>query len=186
MSPKSRPFDEVAKDVFSDEGNVLQPVTSDTADHMVAAGSQDARREYSLLRYLVGLHQDAAAFYKAAATSTRYPALESQLRDLWQLHEAQVDALGLRLRATSEQPDAYQESNSRETFVFGDIMHMLTTDIFPINVVDAAERKTAHAMEAAAQEEGVPADVQLLLTEQAGGMTRAFDILDEIKVLQER
>lgn len=190
MSPKSRPFDEVAKDVFADEGNALQPVHSDAAAHLAEKDVAAAeRREFSLLRYLVGLHQDAVAFYKTAADSTRYHNLEKPLRGLERLHQAQVEALGLRLRASSVSPDIAEAAaggRTRQTFIFGDVIHMLTSDLFPLNVADAAERKTVHTMEAAAGDDEIPADAQLLLASQAGQAARAFELLEEIGVLQER
>lgn len=182
MSPKSRPFDEVAVDVYANEGNALEPTTQ----HVVARDVDDGNRECSLLRYFVGVHQDAAAFYKAAADSTRYPSLKAQLDALEQLHTAAVNALGLRLRAQSQDPERYAgaEEMPEGALLFSDIMHTLTTDQFPTRPAFVAERKALHMMETA-MEEDISEEARAFLASEIGILSRAEEILGEIKDLQE-
>lgn len=180
MSPKSRPFDEVAVDAFANEGNALEP----TPQHVVALDLENNSRECSLLHYFVGVHQDAAAFYKAAADSTRYPALKSQLDALEQLHTAIINNLGLRLRAQSRDPDQYTENVPAAAMMFGEIMHTLTTDQFPTKPAFIAERKAMHMMEAG-MEEDISEDARAFIASQVGALSRAEEILGEIKDLQE-
>lgn len=182
MSPKSRSFDEVAVDAYANEGNVPESA----ARHVVARDMGDDNRECSLLRYFVGVHQDAAAFYKAAADSTRYPSLKTQLDALEQLHTAAVNALALRLRAQSGGPDQCAAAEMPEgALVFSDIMHTLTTDQFPTRPAFVAERKVLHTMETA-MEEDISEDARAFLASEIGTLSRVEEILGEIKDLQER
>lgn len=185
MSPQSRPFDEVAKDVYANEGNAMQPTHAETADKLVPGDLDHARREHSLLRYLVRIHQEAVVFYQTAAASTRYPSLEPQLRELEHLHRAINDNIGLRLRASSVLDDEDPAGGAQDAFLFGEMTYMLSSDLFPLQQAISAEEKTLHAMEVAAEEDISP-DARLFLVEQAAALSDARNILDTVQILQER